>query len=76
MCFMSTESSCQQTRSLPLESLPLLIDSLECKVSGLAPQLDGVEVAPLLRAHGLQDFQLDGQAVAVPARHVACPLAL
>lgn len=60
---------------IPLEALALLIDSLECKVSGFAPQLDGVQVAPLLVSHGLQHLELYGQAVAVPARHVPRRLA-
>lgn len=60
----------------PLEALTLLVDSLESKISGLSPQLDGVQVSPLLWAHGLQDLELDGQAMTVPARHIARPLAL
>ena len=77
-CSIQSKSSCccQKNKSLPLEALALLVDSLERKVTGLAPQLDGVQVSPLLWGHGLQDFELDGQTMAVPARHIACPLAL
>ena len=69
-------SKSKHNKSPPFEALPLLVDSLECKVSGFAPQLDGVQIPPLLGAHGLQHFELYGEAVAVPARHIARPLAL
>lgn len=40
----------------PLEALPLLIDSLEGKVSCLAPKLNGGQVSPLLGSHGLKNL--------------------
>ena len=75
-CSIQSKSSCRQNQRLPLEALALLVDSLECKVTSLAPKLDGVQVSPLLWGHGLQDLELDGQAMAVPAGHIARPLAL
>ena len=76
MCPLKSQDSCPKKKCLPFEALALLVDSLECKVTSLPPQLDGVKVLPLLRAHGLQDLELDGQAMTVPARHIARPLAL
>ena len=55
----------------PLELLLLLLNRLEGKVACLAPQLDRGEAFPLLLAHALQHFKLDGEAVAVPAGDVA-----
>lgn len=60
----------------PFEALPLLVDSFQGKVPGFAAELDGGEILALIIAHALQHLELYWQAMAVPARHIASPLAL
>jgi hypothetical protein len=57
--------------AIALEASPLAIDGFHRKGFGFFPQFDRGEVGAGLRIHGLEHLQLDGQAVAVPARDVA-----
>lgn len=60
----------------PFEAFTLCVDSFQGKIPCFVSQLEGGQVAPLLISHALQHLQLNGQAMAVPARYVLCTLAL
>ena len=62
--------------AVALEAIALAIDGFEGKGLGLVAQLDRGQVSPCVRIHGLKYFQLDGQAMAIPAGHVAYLAAL
>mmetsp|Transcript_21132 Transcript_21132/g.35444 ORF Transcript_21132/g.35444 Transcript_21132/m.35444 type:complete len:358 (-) Transcript_21132:217-1290(-) len=57
--------------AIPLELIALRVHRLLGELGCLLSQLDGRERLAVLRRHGLQHLQLDGQPVAVPPGHVA-----
>ncbi len=62
---------CSNFWNLPLELFPLSLDSLQSKVSGLAPELDRCQLAALLIRHALKHLQLYRQSMTVPSRHIS-----
>mmetsp|Transcript_47411 Transcript_47411/g.140001 ORF Transcript_47411/g.140001 Transcript_47411/m.140001 type:complete len:618 (+) Transcript_47411:1198-3051(+) len=62
--------------AVTLEGLALLLDSRACELGSLLAKSDGREGFPLIALHGLQHLQLNGQAMAIPARDISHLVAL